>query len=168
MAEKKETVLSGKKRWNWNAIVAWGMCFCCWHSFHAGVRDVMQQVERWLWQILNFYQCFCRLCLVVKHRFGLFVPLTRTDVGPLCLIHNHICYQDGHYLGCKSSQIKENEVMATGHNSDFIFLACANGPVQVKRHFRLSCDRLQSISSCSGTLWCCKSPARSAAWHGTT
>lgn len=28
--------------------------------------------------------------------------------------------------------------------------------IQVKRHFRLSCDRLQSISSCNGTLWCCK------------
>ncbi|TWW65254.1 DENN domain-containing protein 3 isoform X1 [Takifugu flavidus] len=27
--------------------------------------------------------------------------------------------------------------------------------LQVKKHFRLSCDRLQSISSCSGTLWCC-------------
>uniref|UniRef100_UPI0037E7A8B3 DENN domain-containing protein 3 n=1 Tax=Semicossyphus pulcher TaxID=241346 RepID=UPI0037E7A8B3 len=27
--------------------------------------------------------------------------------------------------------------------------------LQVKRHFRLSCDRLQSVSSCNGTLWCC-------------
>lgn len=57
--------------------------------------------------------------------------------------------------------------MATSHNSDF-FLACVNGPVQVKRHFRLSCDRLQSVSSCSGTLWCCKFPAQFEAWHGST
>uniref|UniRef100_A0A3B4FNG2 DENN domain-containing protein 3-like n=1 Tax=Pundamilia nyererei TaxID=303518 RepID=A0A3B4FNG2_9CICH len=28
--------------------------------------------------------------------------------------------------------------------------------LQVKKHFRLSCSRLQSIYSCSGTLWCCK------------
>ncbi|XP_042362899.1 DENN domain-containing protein 3 [Plectropomus leopardus] len=27
--------------------------------------------------------------------------------------------------------------------------------LQVKRHFRLSCDRLQSVYSCNGTLWCC-------------
>ncbi|XP_036949191.1 DENN domain-containing protein 3 isoform X2 [Acanthopagrus latus] len=27
--------------------------------------------------------------------------------------------------------------------------------LQVKRHFRLSCDRLQSVSSSNGTLWCC-------------
>ncbi|XP_019110389.1 DENN domain-containing protein 3 isoform X3 [Larimichthys crocea] len=27
--------------------------------------------------------------------------------------------------------------------------------LQVKRHFRLSCDRLQSVFSCNGTLWCC-------------
>ncbi|KAI4817923.1 hypothetical protein KUCAC02_011295 [Chaenocephalus aceratus] len=27
--------------------------------------------------------------------------------------------------------------------------------LQVKRHFRLSCDRLLSVYSCNGTLWCC-------------
>uniref|UniRef100_A0A674E560 DENN domain containing 3 n=1 Tax=Salmo trutta TaxID=8032 RepID=A0A674E560_SALTR len=28
--------------------------------------------------------------------------------------------------------------------------------LQVRKQFRLSCDRLQSIQLCSGTLWCCK------------
>uniref|UniRef100_A0A7N6FAV9 UDENN domain-containing protein n=1 Tax=Anabas testudineus TaxID=64144 RepID=A0A7N6FAV9_ANATE len=28
--------------------------------------------------------------------------------------------------------------------------------LQVKKHFRLSCDRLQSVHSCNETLWCCK------------
>ncbi|XP_068188448.1 DENN domain-containing protein 3 [Antennarius striatus] len=27
--------------------------------------------------------------------------------------------------------------------------------LQVKKHFRLSCDRLQSVSGCNGMLWCC-------------
>uniref|UniRef100_A0A8C7G5Q8 DENN domain-containing protein 3 n=1 Tax=Oncorhynchus kisutch TaxID=8019 RepID=A0A8C7G5Q8_ONCKI len=28
--------------------------------------------------------------------------------------------------------------------------------LQVRKQFRLSCDRLQSVQLCSGTLWCCK------------
>lgn len=35
---------------------------------------------------------------------------------------------------------------------------------QVKRQFRLSCDRLLSISSCNGTLWCCEFRALAAAF----
>ena len=34
---------------------------------------------------------------------------------------------------------------------------------QVKRHFHLSCDRLQSVSSSNGTLWCCK--CHICVWH---
>lgn len=37
----------------------------------------------------------------------------------------------------------------------FIFHSC-DLCFKVKKHFRLSCDHLQSVHSCNGTLWCCK------------
>lgn len=52
--------------------------------------------------------------------------------------------------------------------TSFFFLSCSSAyePFQVKRHFRLSCERLQSISSCGGLLWCCKYQAPSEAENG--
>ncbi|XP_045915117.1 DENN domain-containing protein 3 isoform X2 [Micropterus dolomieu] len=40
--------------------------------------------------------------------------------------------------------------------------------LQVKRHFRLSCDRLQSISSCNGVLWCCSRDLIMEVWRNGT
>lgn len=40
--------------------------------------------------------------------------------------------------------------------------------LQVKRHFRLSCDRLQSISSCNGVLWCCSRDSIMEVWRNGT
>eukprot|EP00064_Thunnus_orientalis_P008052 superscaffoldBa00000933_g8074 len=37
--------------------------------------------------------------------------------------------------------------------------------LQVKRHFRLSCDRLQSVYSCSATLWCCSRDSIMEVWR---
>nr|XP_046273687.1 DENN domain-containing protein 3 [Scatophagus argus]XP_046273688.1 DENN domain-containing protein 3 [Scatophagus argus] len=37
--------------------------------------------------------------------------------------------------------------------------------LQVKRHFRLSCDRLQSVSSCNGTFWCCSRDSIMEVWR---
>ncbi|XP_075907823.1 DENN domain-containing protein 3 isoform X2 [Nelusetta ayraudi] len=37
--------------------------------------------------------------------------------------------------------------------------------LQVKRHFRLSCEHLQSISSCNGTLWCCSRDGIMELWR---
>ncbi|XP_008291089.1 DENN domain-containing protein 3 [Stegastes partitus] len=37
--------------------------------------------------------------------------------------------------------------------------------LQVKRHFRLSCDRLQSVSSCNTTLWCCSRDSIMEVWR---
>lgn len=43
------------------------------------------------------------------------------------------------------------------HNKQLAALALTAFPIlQVKRHFRLSCDRLLSVSSCGRMLWCCK------------
>ncbi|GLD59160.1 DENN domain-containing protein 3-like protein, partial [Lates japonicus] len=37
--------------------------------------------------------------------------------------------------------------------------------LQVKRHFRLSCDRLQSVYSCNNTLWCCSRDSIMEVWR---
>lgn len=37
--------------------------------------------------------------------------------------------------------------------------------LQVKRHFRLSCDRLQSVYSCGGVLWCCARDSIMEVWR---
>ncbi|XP_028276114.1 DENN domain-containing protein 3 isoform X2 [Parambassis ranga] len=37
--------------------------------------------------------------------------------------------------------------------------------LQVKRQFRLSCDRLQSVYSSNGTLWCCSRDSIMAVWR---
>ncbi|XP_053719632.1 DENN domain-containing protein 3 [Synchiropus splendidus] len=37
--------------------------------------------------------------------------------------------------------------------------------LQVKKHFRVSCDRLQSISVCSGMLWCCSRDSIMELWR---
>ncbi|XP_014866088.1 PREDICTED: DENN domain-containing protein 3 [Poecilia mexicana] len=40
--------------------------------------------------------------------------------------------------------------------------------LQVKRHFRLSCDRLQSVYSCGGVLWCCARDGIMEVWRNGT
>ncbi|XP_069032261.1 LOW QUALITY PROTEIN: DENN domain-containing protein 3-like [Embiotoca jacksoni] len=37
--------------------------------------------------------------------------------------------------------------------------------LQVKRHFRLSCDRLQSVYACNGSLWCCSRDSIMEVWR---
>lgn len=37
--------------------------------------------------------------------------------------------------------------------------------LQVKKHFRLSCGHLQSVYSCSGTLWCCSRDKIMEVWR---
>ncbi|XP_026205170.1 DENN domain-containing protein 3 [Anabas testudineus] len=37
--------------------------------------------------------------------------------------------------------------------------------LQVKKHFRLSCDRLQSVHSCNETLWCCSKDSIMEVWR---
>ncbi|XP_078477925.1 DENN domain-containing protein 3 [Lampetra planeri] len=37
--------------------------------------------------------------------------------------------------------------------------------LQVKKSFRLSCDHLQSVFSCSGTLWCCSRDSIMEVWR---
>ncbi|XP_061598363.1 DENN domain-containing protein 3-like [Cololabis saira] len=37
--------------------------------------------------------------------------------------------------------------------------------LQVKRHFRLSCDRLLSVNSCAGMLWCCSRDSIMEVWR---
>ncbi|XP_054620553.1 DENN domain-containing protein 3 [Dunckerocampus dactyliophorus] len=37
--------------------------------------------------------------------------------------------------------------------------------LQVKKNFRLSCDRLQSVYSCSATLWCCSRDSVMEVWR---
>ncbi|XP_029588566.1 DENN domain-containing protein 3 isoform X1 [Salmo trutta] len=40
--------------------------------------------------------------------------------------------------------------------------------LQVRKQFRLSCDRLQSIQLCSGTLWCCARDCIMEVWKNGT
>ncbi|KAM4724802.1 DENN domain-containing protein 3 isoform 2-T2 [Anableps anableps] len=40
--------------------------------------------------------------------------------------------------------------------------------LQVKRHFRLSCNRLQSVYSCGGFLWCCARDSIMEVWRNGT
>ncbi|XP_054909978.1 DENN domain-containing protein 3 [Poeciliopsis prolifica] len=40
--------------------------------------------------------------------------------------------------------------------------------LQVKRHFRLSCDRLLSVYSCGGVLWCCARDGIMEVWRNGT
>ncbi|KAF7664096.1 hypothetical protein LDENG_00189140 [Lucifuga dentata] len=76
-------------------------------------------------------------------------------------------------------QLTEHRVEVTGlslgtdkHNQKVAYSCSAEGTVmvwdvstlQVKKHFRLTCDRLQSVYSCNGTLWCCSRDSIMEVW----
>ncbi|XP_068603240.1 DENN domain-containing protein 3-like [Brachionichthys hirsutus] len=80
-------------------------------------------------------------------------------------------------------QLTEHRAEVTGlaadtdkHGQKVAYSCSAEGSVlvwdvptlQVKRHFRLSCDRLQSVSGCDGTLWCCSRDGIVGVWRNGT
>ncbi|KAM9385934.1 DENN domain-containing protein 3 [Pholidichthys leucotaenia] len=77
-------------------------------------------------------------------------------------------------------QLTEHRAEVTGlaldpdkHGQKVAYSCSAEGAVmmwdvstlQVKKHFRLSCDRLLSIHSCNGTLWCCSRDSIMEVWR---
>uniref|UniRef100_A0A3B5MXW1 DENN domain containing 3 n=1 Tax=Xiphophorus couchianus TaxID=32473 RepID=A0A3B5MXW1_9TELE len=58
-------------------------------------------------------------------------------------------------------QLTEHRAEVTGLvayscSAEGTIMAWEVSTLQVKRHFRLSCNRLQSVYSCGGVLWCCE------------
>lgn len=70
------------------------------------------------------------------------------------------CSAEGTVMAWDVSTLQVGLISTISHLFAFLFqLVWLFLFLQVKKHFRLSCSRLQSIYSCSGTLWCCKFPS---------
>ncbi|XP_015248230.1 PREDICTED: DENN domain-containing protein 3-like [Cyprinodon variegatus] len=60
---------------------------------------------------------------------------------------------------------KYSQKVAYSCSAEGAVMAWDVSTLQVKKQFRLSCDRLQSVNSCGGALWCCSRDSIMEVWR---